>query len=304
MTKPIILTLLILSTGWHATFAQYGKLEETTYFSSRMDNPVKIESEMVNNEIHIYATNRSFYPYEVELTFKELRNLTPYLNHHKEDIWPGKHRILTLKVKDEQQGINYDYQAKYYISNAGKKMDEDHPYLLPMAAGKTVQFYYPSFKPNTYYVNHFKLSSQDTVYCMRKGFVTAEPRMHHQSDRISKNESLEVMHADGSVMVYENLYHDSLMVQVGQKVFPGQPLGVINNKCFVRTNLYVFKKEGLVQSTPMIFVHDKDHFEPFNRSIKDITVVHPFEVITKEMTKREIKKYKQNKLYSLQKNTL
>lgn len=134
---------------------------------------------------------------------------------------------------------------------------------------------------------------------MRKGYVTAEPRMHHQSDRISKNESLEVMHVDGTVMVYENMCHDSLLVQLGHEVFPGQPLGVINNKCFVRTNLYVFKNDGVIQSSPMLFVHDQDHYEPFNLSIKDKKVVHPVEVVTLEMTKREVKKYHQNKLYPL-----
>lgn len=298
MTKPAILCLVIFSSLWHTSSAQYEKLEEITYFSSRMDNPVKVESEMVNDEIHFFATNRSLFPYEVELSFKDIQNLTPYINQHKEYVFTGKHRILTLKIKNEGESLNYDYQARYWISNCGKEPDDEHPYLLPLAPGRAVQFYSPDHKPNTFYLNHFSLSSQDTVFCMRKGTVTAEPCMHHQSDRISKNESLEIMHADGTVMVYENLCHDSLFVKLGHKVFPGQPLGVVNNNCFVPTHLYAFKKDGIIQSSPILFVHAKERFEPFNRSLKDQLVVHPTEVVTQEMTRREIKKYKQNKLYT------
>lgn len=295
--KSIFLLLLCICYFVITTHAQYIPIKQETTFSSRIDNPIEVKAELQDTRIHLFAENRSTYAYVVELEFVDLKNLVPYTTSYSDVIGYGKHRLITFEIKDLTQAIDYSYRVKYYMGSIANDIKRDHPYLIPLAPQKKVKLYYPEQRPNTYNVNYFAVNPGDTIYCMRKGYVTAEPVMHHQNDRISSRKSLEIRHPDGSVMTYENLCPESIFNGICHEVFPGQALGVANEKGYIEVWLYEFLDEGHLRSSPILYTYDQNRVKPFDLTLDSIKVVHPPHIITKEMTKREKRRFKQNKLY-------
>jgi hypothetical protein len=293
MKNQFLLTLVILFTFYNGIIAQTEQLEQIITFSSRIDNPIKIEVEKHDNQIIFLATNRSMYPYGVEIEFQYIQNLSPYMTLHKTTVLPGKSRLFSLQIKNKEQGFNYSYNSKYYLaSNKNFPIKKDHPYLIPLSPGKPIKLYKPEWVINTYFEGYFGTTQGDTIYCMRKGIVTATPDMHHESDRLSKNKSLEIRHLDGSVMVYENLLPDSVSIKLGQTIYPGQPVGISNTDGYIQFNLYEFLEQGRFRRTRLLYVCDSLSAKPFHPDFDKKLVVHPYDICIKEMTKREIKKFK------------
>lgn len=115
----VIASILISTTS----YAQLGTPIEQITFSSRIDNPVEVFVEQQENKIHFFAKNRSFYTYTVELNFSYIQNLTPYITRQKETVKSGNHRILTLEIKNREQGFDYAYKCTYSIGDESKSCD-------------------------------------------------------------------------------------------------------------------------------------------------------------------------------------
>ncbi|MBK3519322.1 hypothetical protein [Carboxylicivirga marina] len=289
----ILLCLICISTKLQA---QYEKLDEYITFGSRHHNPIKVNGERNGDKITFFAENRSNYPYVVEIEFKILINLTPNIGQHKEVIYPGKHRIVTLSLKDAEGGFDYQYSTRYFLGIENKEADQIFPYLLPVSAGKKIEIYKFSQKTNRYYLNQFKLNKGDTICCMRKGYVVANTRNVNQSDRISNTPSVEVMHADGTVMIYENIDIMKPMVKTGSYIYPGQAIGFVSDALYVKVALCKFMGEGRISTVPFTYLRNDGQVISFDNSFINSEVIHPMDVVTKEMTKREKKKLKQGKL--------
>lgn len=281
-----IATILISATS----YAQLGTPIEQITFSSRIDNPVEVLVEQQDNKIHFFAKNRSFYTYTVELNFSYIQNLTPYVTRQKEIVKSGNHRILTLEIKNREQGFDYAYKCTYSIGDENKSCDLAYPYLIPILTGKKVKLHYPSRDSSFFLTDHFQTLSGDTILCMRKGTVTATPGMYHQCDRLSNNKTLEVRHSDGSVMIYENLEPNSVFFKGGETVYPGQPIGTSNDKGFVYVCLYEFLGGGSFIGRRPLYVYRPDVVKPFDFSFENHVVCHPQEFIIREMSNREIKR--------------
>jgi hypothetical protein len=295
MKNQFLLTLVVFFTLHSGITAQTEQLEQIVTFSSRIDNPIKIEVEKQDNQIIFLATNRSMYPYGVEIEFIYLQNLSPYMTLHKTTVLPGKSRLFSLQIKNKEHGFNYNYSSKYYLaSNKDFPIKKDHPYLIPISPGKPIKLYTPKWSTNTFFEGYFGTNPGDTIYCMRKGIVTAIPDMYHESDRLSQNKSLEIRHLDGSVMVYENLLPDSVSVKLGQTIYPGQPVGISGTDGYIHINLYEYLEQGKFRNTRLLYVYDSLSAKPFHPELDKKLVVHPYNICIKEMTKREIKKYKTN----------
>ncbi len=291
----IILSVALLVIG-AISYAQFEKIEEYTMFGSRFDNAITVNGEKNGEKIVFNAENRSNYPYVVELEFTFLANLDPAVSSAKEVVFPGKSRVVSFTIRDEEQSFNYQYQTKYYIGKIGNETDYMFPYLIPLKAGTTLTPYKRSHNSKRYLINHFNTSAGDTICCMRKGYVVACPEMPYISDKISKTSSIEVMHSDGSVMVYENIDTSNSLVKLGQTVFPGQAIGQANHMNYIRVSLFEFPGDGKVKGIPFLYMHESGEADNFGNSFLDSRVVHPDVIVQKEMSKREVKRLKQGKL--------
>jgi hypothetical protein len=140
------------------------------------------------------------------------------------------------------------------------------------------------------------LAKQDTIYCMRKGLIAATPDMYHNSDRISNGQSLEIIHNDGTVMVYENLNPDKVFVKPGNTIYPGEALGIINHSLDLKVNLFTTLNQNCIQNIDIYYYTGEDSTSLFSKELLNKKVTYPESIITKEMTKMELKKYKKGKL--------
>jgi hypothetical protein len=144
---------------------------------------------------------------------------------------------------------------------------------------------------NTILRDCFKINQGDTIYNMRKGDVAAVPNMYYDADRISSGKSLEIIHRDGTIMIYENIDPDQVFIKAGQTIYPGQPLGAISVDSILKVYLYMIQKDGNLKQLSIKYLVGANKVESFSKNLKNVIVKHPTEIITREMSKREIKKF-------------
>jgi hypothetical protein len=290
-----ILILALLLTGHFKLIAQFQKIEQSTYFQSRIDNPIKVEVFDRNGKYQFVAYNRSLYPYQLELNFKAVSNLRPSLTSGTYVLMPGRTNLITLSIVDNERSCRYDYSVKYRIGLPSENVDFDFPYLIPV--NKNFELFYDFHDSTKYFIDCFKMTRGDTVFNMRKGYITAVPKMYHSTDRISNDSALEILHDDGTIMIYKNIEPDSLFVKAGQMVFPMQALGVINCKEVLELGLFMIEANGRTRNLKINYCISENSTKKFSSTLMGKTIVHPRKIITLEMTKRNKKRYQKKTLY-------
>lgn len=288
----LILTIAFLLS--EITCSQSVEQEQITMFSNRVDSPIEIKVTERNGQYTFIAENRSSYPFELELKTKTV-NLRPDNYSGKFVLQPGINHLVTLTRKSTDMGSNYSYTYKYGIGDPNQIPDTNYTYLIPTGEGNTTKLFY-SKQNNRYYIkDYFTMDEEDTVYCMRKGYVTAVPGMYHASDRIAKSNSLEICHSDGTIMIYENLREDQILTEFGKKVYPGQPLGTVNKEKHLRVQLYSLIGDYKLRRLNIKYFYNDTNKE-FSDEMSSFPAKYPDSLILKEMSKREIKKFKKGKL--------
>ena len=132
---------------------------------------------------------------------------------------------------------------------------------------------------------------------MRKGKVAAVPNMFEGNVRISGKESLEVIHRDGTIMIYENLDPDIAFVDPESIVYPGQAIGIIKNEQALAVILVLNKGKNNFEVLDFYYHINENIARPFSIELEDVEIQHPVELITREMSKKELKKFKNGKLH-------
>ena len=129
---------------------------------------------------------------------------------------------------------------------------------------------------------------------MRKGYIAAVPDMFHEADRLSGRKSMEIIHKDNSIMIYENIDPDHVLVKPGSTVYPGQPLGLAGENPVLEVYLYEIKKDNSVEKLDIDYAVDETKTCKFKDISENLKVNHPLKIITREMTKAEIRNLKKN----------
>jgi hypothetical protein len=276
------------------SFGQFAREEQITMYSSRIKEPIKVEVMQSGDKgrLNFTAINHSQYPYLFTISFSEIQNLTPGVYSEKIMLYPGSNNITSFSIIDPNLSHNYRYSISYVIGDPKKDAILDYPYLIPLKINNLVNFVSAAGNENLFYRDNFKMAANDTVYCMRKGYVAAVPGMQNEGDRLGGPGSLEIIQGDGTVMIYYNINPKKMFVKPGEKVFPGEPIGTIDNSQALRLGLYAFKEEGKIENLTINYYLDDKTVLPFSIIMKDIQVQHPLMIIEKEMVKIELKKYR------------
>ncbi len=292
MSKKLVcfFTIAIL-LNMNYLLAQYQRVEQEKMFVSKIENPIRIEPLSQGDKYLFQATNRSFYPYQLSIHFIELRNLIPEIMYRNFIVLPGENRLFTLTIKDKTAGHSYKYGFSFKIGAPSKNVVFDYPYLVPLGVTSTFELVNNSENSGIYIQDFFKVKSGDTIFNMRKGYIAAVPDMFHDADRISSGKSLEVIHKDGTIMIYENIDPEKVLVKIGTTVFPGEPLGIINDESILNLFLYMVQKDGRLKNLEIKYSISTNKVEPFSEKLRDVKFERPQEIITREMSKREIKKH-------------
>ena len=298
MKFTFILLLVILES--FVLCAQSFEKQELTTFGGRLDNPLTTEVIRTREVLSFYADNKSYYPYRLELEFNTFRNLTPLMSKGEYTLHPGRNLLFKLTISDPTQSPNYGFSIRYRMGDPNDKADENFNYLFPIGKGRTLKRH-AVVVSNTSFIYRGTFNSQkgDTVFAVRKGIVTAMPTMNEKADRIMKN-SLEVRQADGTIAVYSNVDANNPFVQYGEKIFPGQPIGIVGELEFIRVNVYKFLEESKLVGIDIKYAMSESSSMTFNE-FKETLVEYPPAIIEKELTDREIKKFRKGILYPITK---
>jgi hypothetical protein len=257
--------------------------EEQMSFHQRLTDPIKMEVSKSNGSIEFTVINQSAFPYEVEVQFQTMINLHSYGNVYRSFVTPGRTRMFSLSITDLNQPHNYSYTTKYSISIPNKNVDPEYPYLIPLARGKKAKIF----------MSGHEVLPGDTIFAMRKGIVTAIPE-GQPSDRLMQG-SLEVYHSDGTIGIYPNLDPESVFVSFREKIFPGQPIGIVRSN-FIRPTVMKFIDAGRFQSIPVLYALTSNQTIS-SRAQTEVLVDHPENIVTRELSKSELKKYKKGILF-------
>ena len=275
-------------------------------------------------EYEFYCDNRSFSDYTIEVDFPEFVNLQasfplPAVNV----VPPGSHLMFTLRKATGGTPARFRYHYRSYKGRPSPNIDSNFTYLLPIAPGKETRIYELSYigekygdesAPKDWYALSLHTDEGDTVYAARRGRVTDisdNANLQDSNYTYSHSENfVEIEHNDYTFGKYTVFRDGAIFVHPGELVEAGQPLGIAGGEkytggpqvrfcVFYQLRQDALDKEG--NSTgkthywayvPIRFwTKDTGRIRLTNKA--SYTSEDPEDVITKEMTKKEAKKWKE-----------
>ncbi len=231
-------------------------------------------------------------------------------------------RLETLTPTNKDQGITFSYKYSYIRGKLKPKINNDIVYVLPYRKGAKTKVSEAAFVNATYFGNttpedwkayYFYTDTEDTIAAVRKGTVV-DIKDTYDTDKpaeVAYKSSLNeiiIEHSDGTLATYRGFKKGSFKVSVGQVVFPGTALG-LNSKysesrpygvylivTYLRSaDLEGARGQSLATTkslygfiTPNFYI-DQNPKGAVLRSGQQYEVESTPEIVTKEMTKREIK---------------
>ncbi|TXE12557.1 M23 family metallopeptidase [Algoriphagus aquimarinus] len=274
----------------------------------------QITMETVRGEegsMELYATNTGNVPYTILIDYTELTNLNSISNTGIVIARPGKSKVVTLKRVTESQSTNLRYTYSFIKGDYSRKSKDETVYLIPLQEGTVatgirmthIENRHQPREENTDYVGvSFRFGLPTEVVAPRKG-VVSEISMDKYADKnnldFDRGENfIELFHEDGSLTKIMVLSPGSEKVKLGQVVFPGDVIAEsagedYNSGFHVRLANMKPVKDGTAklnyEMTPMKFI-SKEGVSDISE-MQELVVVHPEEVVTAEMSKKEKKTY-------------
>lgn len=266
--------------------------------------------------------NNSFSNYVVELSFPNLDNLrsdipVPY----QMDVPPGVRRMVTLSIVTRGAPVHFNHRFRYFKGYlSAKSVDTAYAYLLPVPPGRETQIYELTYlaseynnqpEPKGWYALSLHVHSGDTIYAARRGRVTETRENASLQDSgytFNRGDNyIEISHGDGTFGRYTAFRDSSLFVNPGDYVEAGQPIGIAGGDRYaggpqVRFSVYYHleqqiqvpgeeKPKTIYMAYVPLHFWVKDHGGIRLTNHSKYVSEHPSDLITKEMSKKEVKKW-------------
>ena len=245
-----------------------------------------------SNQIRFTASNSTYYTFILVIDYTEFDNLSPRPTVREMEITHGLNNLYTFSLQTPNVGYRLRYSTKYWLASSSDVINSEFPYLIPIKEGRMVQSKKNSF---TKISNSFSGNKADTIYCMRRGLVTAVPRPETFYFRISDQDCLEVLHDDGTYMIYHFLNKKDDFTAPGRIVLPGQPIGTLSDSSYLWINLVKIEKaKNFLVSQQISYTAGKPGTLTFDEIDGKERSVYPREVITMEMNRKELKQANRN----------
>lgn len=273
---------------------------------------VKLESEQdKDGNVTIYANNTEVIPYSMVVDFTTLMNLTSSGGRTVFAVAnPGRSVVARLKKTNANQSSSYNYSTKLYKGSYLDKSKEEPVYLIPVQEGQKVRMQpmtnvvnvYKKESENTSYVGTaFYLEESTTICAPRKGIVS-DMKMDTQlkGNNLSFDASdnfIEIYHEDGTFTKLMVLESGSEKVKIGEVVFPGQALASSSGEKYssgrhvrmVQSRLNKVDREIRQELIP-VKLFDGEKEVSSNQAVSELIASHPENLISKEMSKKELKR--------------
>lgn len=259
-------------------FAMHGMAQSLKSLMQRPFNIIESNWERNSKEdLQLVYTNNDYCDYYVYRIDDRSYNLRP-----------GKNTMFTIP-----KGSNVDNPFKepssfmYFRGIFVKNFDIKFPYALPVKNGK-ITAWKTDLRESVKTLN-FYMHRGDTVYATRSGIAckTANPKQ------------LLIYHADHTFAAY--LVMDENFIVPGEQVLTGQPVGIAGKTCVSITYFFLDEnKFDALQATGYAYSHFMPTFRTTEGDVimeekKKYEAVTEDELIMRDMTKREQKKYLKKK---------
>jgi hypothetical protein len=273
---------------------------------------VKLTTEWDKDDnLIILALNQDLIPHTVRIEFFGLENLESKEGNLIYGLAkPGKSQIAKLHTEFTNIQSHFNYNSDVFRGSYLEQLEELPIYLVPVQAGQVVHmrplrladYHKNQLPPDPQYVGTGFFFDKPTVICAPRKGIVSDMKMGLKMDETEILHTefenfIELYHEDGSFTKLLVLGPGSEMVKLGDMVFPGQALAESSGEAYANG-----PHVKMVQSRWKKGVRD---LEWFNFPIKvwdekegvltyeEVTllkVAHPKELVTKEMSKKEIKK--------------
>lgn len=287
-------------------FAQQRELELS---AQRMDD----------NSVDINFEKTAPGTFTVVIDFNNLRNtIQPFGKEYTIVGYKGK--VLTLKPEDKNQGIGYGYSYSYIRGKYKPRLDKDFCYVLPYSPGVNCiveesgfanEKYFGATKPDDWKSYFFSTTDEEPVTAIRKGTVVNVEDIYNDDGRAeftTNKNSLIIEHEDGSLARYVGFKNGSFKVKTGDEVFPNDTLAsntISNGRYGVGVYIYFLSSTNFNSPKTQTLSTQKSLYSfitpkfltasgtamVLDNNSKQVSASN-LETITKEMSKRQIKKYK------------
>lgn len=267
---------------------QFGK-QETISYSTRMDSydPVRVSiDESESGVVKFVATNDTYYPFTLTVRFKRLENFTSLQGTRQAIVSAGKNNLFDLRVKYRERDYGYQYEFSYILGSPKIEPEMEFPYLIPIKPGTTPVAGEAGGRKIS---DSFAIEKGDTVFCSRRGKVTATPGEKGGRFRISGVGSLEVLHDDGTLMIYNNLSGPVPGIKSGMIVYPGDPVAIASENFTLMLHLIALGASEQLQTLPILYSAGDTTGVQYSLIEGRVSVTHPESIITREMSPKEIK---------------
>ena len=280
--------------------------------------PVKITTEKNDQStVTFWCENTSNIVYSVKIKFSQLGDYINTNGEYISEVRPGRSRILELKPKVNPTNLSYSFNYYYSKGKYSAKPDSNFIYLLPIAANKQVEIYPINYIGNmvgkenkTFFMQGFRFSQNDTLCAVRSGTVSEINTSGVVSSGYynANRNFIEIEQRDGSVATYVILDELIPIIKVGEKIMAGQAIGflqAVDNKPKVNLRIDYLEGSMLEKEQAVPYINIKPKFLTENGiqvlGIKqNYKSIHSEEIITKEMSKKELKK-RQELLFGIKK---
>lgn len=310
---PFYRNLLLVSiVGFNFIYSQQGKIEH-----------VRNEDNSVTFSYNKNTPGSAF----IILKFPSLTNARSGIV--KKQITGYGSTLKTLQPIDKSRGIGFSTQSISIMGNVKAKPDTDFRYTFPFSNGKEVLVRslrnlndaYADNSPNSWRGFQFIAKAGDTIRAIRKGEVIEIINDFNEDKDLeynfkSESNSIIIEHQDGTLAKYSVLKKDSFMVNVGDTVYPTSPLAlagtydkVTNSQVrlfvyYLNDNAYDIEFNHTQTMSNQTYYYS--YIDPFfaidskdSSKLKDYDSYMSYlddDLISAEMKKRELKKWKKGKL--------
>lgn len=265
-----------------------------------------------DRNLTLFGMNQGVIPYTIRIEFAKLQNLeSPEGMILFKVATPGKSTLLKLKSIYVNKPTSFNYKTQLYKGEIRAAAPDPIAYLIPIAAGTplsmrplTAQTTRPA-ESQEYVGVGFYFENQAVICAPRKGIVTgikmnANAPSAGPADLNSEN-YLEIYHSDGTFSRLTGLESNSAKVAVGETVFPGQPIadsGPLPNQSQYHVKMiqsrWEMNEKGVAWINFPVAIFTEKLEAKSDQTLSELRSAHPVALITKEMDKKELKKYTSN----------
>lgn len=274
-----------------------------------------------NNGNYTFQYKNPYYcDYTVKVEFPNLQGgicscVLPLI----ESIPTGSGTLLTIKPLQANQSISFNFGYRFLKGRMLSKEPKPFLYALPFSsktphrASTTQNINEVVFgkKVANFYGISFLMNKGDTVFAARRGVVSEMKNdIEKHADHVwfsTETNYVEVFQQDGTFMRYNRFKKGTLLVKEGDEVEVGQPLGIVaddtfeGNRVIQLTAYYLSKATIFAEDNsaftyliPRFYTKDTPTGTPIQPGVF-YTADCPESLITQEMTKRVLKKWRENK---------